>query len=530
MNKKKILIITGLIAIVILAVGAGLWSRGAADRAQEKLDLAVKYISENDFEKAVLAYNDAINIDAKQVKAYQGLARVYTVQGKYDEAKAAYEKGVSAVAAGDQNTLRLGLAGMYIDKGQLPDAEKAYQELINGSQNCLEAYWGLAMVYQKQGDNAKAEATLRQAIAKYPNDYRGYNTLALFLKQNNKADDAFNNLVKSLSLQINQQEAYLVFNDMYKGRWTELQAKLTAVSNQQISSMLEFYLLYASEDYSKAVNAYKAQLNGQSGNHKARILYAIAMFKTGDKSGAEILINQVSNENFNEWLLSDVAFYYQVAGNNEKARLSAIKAIQAHGTNLEAIALLQKLNTGDEKKYAAEFLLYNWSPVAKVKDELQVKSLPVPGSNVIPTTNTTPANRTETSDFSIKGVEMGMSKAEVIRLLGNPLETKQTYPPNIELVYPDIRVVVYDKPIGHDAGQGVYAIMLLNDKISTARGLRLGDPKSKAFELYGDRLKPFDDYYYYTEKEELSASCILIDFTGEKVSTISISRNAEISR
>ncbi|MEQ8174801.1 MAG: tetratricopeptide repeat protein [Syntrophomonadaceae bacterium] len=372
MNKKKISIITGLIVVFILAIGAGLWSRGSADRAQEKLDLGVKYISENDFDKAILAYNDAIKIDPKQVKAYQGLARVYTLQSKYDEAKAAYDKGVAAVAMNDQNTLRLGLAGMYIDKGQLPDAEKAFQEIINGSQNCLEAYWGLAMVYQKQSDNSKAEATLRQAVAKYPDDYRCYNTLALFLKQNNKADDAFNNIVKSLSIELNQQEAYLILTDLYKGRWTELQTKLSTVSNQQISGMLEFYMYYASADYPKVVNAYKTKLSGQSGNYKARILSAIAMFKSGDKSGSETLIKQVLNEKFNDWLLSDVASYYQVAGDNEKARLSAIKAIQANGTNLEAVALLHKMNTGDEKKYATEYLLYNWKPVAKAKEDLQV--------------------------------------------------------------------------------------------------------------------------------------------------------------
>ncbi|MEN6389987.1 MAG: tetratricopeptide repeat protein [Syntrophomonas sp.] len=375
MDKKKAVIMAGLVVIFIAAIGAGLWSRGSADRAQEKLDLAVKYISENDFDKAILAYNDAIKIDPQQVKAYQGLAKVYTLQGKYDDAKAAYDKGTAAIAANEQNALKLGLAGMYIDQGKLPDAEKSFQEIIDSNQSCIEAYWGLAMAYQKQGDKTKAEAVLRQAVIKYPNDYRGYNTLALFLKQNNKADDAFNNLVKSLSIELNQQEAYLVLNDLYKGRWTELQTKLSAVSNQQISAMLEFYMYYASEDYSKAVDTFKTKLSGQSGNYKARILAAIAMFKTGEKSRAETLIKQVLNEKFNDWLLGDVALYHQVAGDNEKARLSAIKAVQVNGINLEAVALLQKLNTGDEKKYAAEFLLYNWKPVVMVKSELNNKAI-----------------------------------------------------------------------------------------------------------------------------------------------------------
>ncbi|MEQ8174804.1 MAG: tetratricopeptide repeat protein [Syntrophomonadaceae bacterium] len=379
MDTKKIGIIALLTMVFVVGIGLGLWSRGSADRAQEKLDLAVKYISENDFENAILAYNDAIAIDSKQVKAYQGLARVYTLQGKYENAKAAYDKGVAGVYAKDQIILRLALAGMYIDKGQLPDAEKSYQEIINSQQNCLEAYWGLAMVYQKQGDNIKAEAALKQAVAKYPNDYRGYNTLALFLKQNNKADDAFNNLVKSLGIEINQQEAYLVLGDLYKGRWNELPRKLPTVSNPQVSATLELYMYYASDDYTKAVNIYKTKLSGQADNHKALILAAIAMVKINDKTGADNLIGQLLNKKFSDWLLSDLALYYHQLGDTEKVRLCAIKAVQANGGNLDAISLLLKINSGDEKIYSALFLLYNWRPLGPAKDALQERNLTIPG-------------------------------------------------------------------------------------------------------------------------------------------------------
>lgn len=378
-DTKKIGIIAFLTLVFAIGIGMGFWSRGSADRAQEKLDLAVKYISENDFENAILAYNDAIKIDSKQVKAYQGLARVYTLQGKYENARGAYDKGAVAVDAKDQIVLRLGLAGMYIDKGQMADAEKSYQEIINSQQSCIEAHWGLAMVYQKQGDNLKAEAALKQAVAKYPNDYRGYSTLALFLKQNNKGEDAFNNLVKSLTIEINQQEAYLVLSDLYRGRWNELPPKLSTVSNQQISAMLEFYMYYASDDYTKAVNIYKLKLSGQTDNHKALILAAIAMLKTSEKTGAENLVVQLLNKKFNDWLLSDLALYYHLLGDIEKVRLCAIKAVQANGTNLDAICLLQKINTGDEKIYSAQFLLYNWRPLGPAKDVLRERNLTIPG-------------------------------------------------------------------------------------------------------------------------------------------------------
>lgn len=97
----------------------------------------------------ILAFNEAITIDPKEVKGYQGLAKVYTLQDKYNEAQSAYEKGLSAVPTDKKLPLQLGLAGMYIDQNKLSEAGKAYTTIINTSPNCLEAYWGLAQVYQQ---------------------------------------------------------------------------------------------------------------------------------------------------------------------------------------------------------------------------------------------------------------------------------------------------------------------------------------------------------------------------------------------
>ncbi|MEN6391303.1 MAG: tetratricopeptide repeat protein [Syntrophomonas sp.] len=371
---KKTKIIIGSIVAVVLVLG-GFWgwnSFGTEARMQAKLDLAVKYLSENDYEKAILAFNDAIKIDPKEVKAYQGLARVYTIQEKYDEAQSAYDRGLAAVATEKKTTLQIGLAGMYIDQGQLDKAEQAFQEINSSNSACLEAYFGLAIVYQQKGNNAKAEAMLRKAVADNPNEYRAYNTLALYLKQNNKTDDSFTNLVKSLSLEINQQEAYLILTDLYKGNWNALQSKASLIADQQLAEMLQFYGYYASEDYPKAITTFQEKLS-QSSNQKARILAAIAMLKQGDKPGAEALVKQLTNEKLNDWFLSDLARYYLDTGDKDKAKAYALKALKANPTNLDAIVILQTINSTDAsaKVYTAQVLLYNWKPVSNIKKEMQ---------------------------------------------------------------------------------------------------------------------------------------------------------------
>ncbi|MDD3889626.1 MAG: tetratricopeptide repeat protein [Syntrophomonadaceae bacterium] len=352
-------------------------SKTVSANVNDRLELAVKYLSDNNYDQAVLAFNEVIQIDPKEVKGYQGLARTYTLQGNYDEAKTTYDKGITAVAQDRKQTLQLGLAGMYIDQGQLENAEKAFEEIKSSSQNCPEAYWGLAMVYQKKGDNSKAEAMLRQVVEKNPNDYWGYNNLALFLKQNNQADDAFDNIIKSLTLEINQQEAYLVLSDLFQGRWTELHGKLSTISNPQLVPMLEFYSYYTCENYQKAINLYREKLSTQTGNQKARILVAISMYKAGNEAGTDTLIKQLSEDKLNVWLLGDLARYYLTAGDQVKAREYAIKALKANCTNLDAIALLQTLNADDSngKIYAIQALLYNWKPISHVKEEMKVKTI-----------------------------------------------------------------------------------------------------------------------------------------------------------
>lgn len=379
MNAKNI----GIIALLVLVfAGAGFfwWNQGSAERAEEKMDLAVKYICDNNFEKAILAYNEAIKIDPKAVDAYQGLGKIYTMQGEYDKAAETYEKGLAAVAPEERQTLQMGLAGMYIDQGKMDEAEKLFRNTINSNPACVEAYWGLAMVCQQQGDNEKAEAMLREAIAKNPNEYRPYNFLALFLSQNGQGDQAFKQLVTSLSLEINQQEAYLVLSDLFKPDWSQLLDKLPGVADQKVAAMLDFYSYYAAEDYQNAVRIFESQLGQQADNHKAQILAAIALVKTGNASRGQNLIAGLAAENVDGWLLSDIAEYYLAAGDRQKARSTAIHALGVHGTNLEAVALLQRLNANDEdgKIYAAAFLLYNWKPVSEVENILTKSELKLP--------------------------------------------------------------------------------------------------------------------------------------------------------
>ena len=53
---------------------------------QEQYDLGIRYLSEGNYEEAIIAFTAAIEIDPKQAEAYIGLADVYTAQGNTNKA------------------------------------------------------------------------------------------------------------------------------------------------------------------------------------------------------------------------------------------------------------------------------------------------------------------------------------------------------------------------------------------------------------------------------------------------------------
>ena len=81
------------------AAGEGTESPGAGQETltwQEEYDLGVRYLSEGNYEQAIIAFTAAIEIDPKRAEAYLGLSDAYTAAGDPDAARKALEDGLAA--------------------------------------------------------------------------------------------------------------------------------------------------------------------------------------------------------------------------------------------------------------------------------------------------------------------------------------------------------------------------------------------------------------------------------------------------
>jgi len=92
MKTKNKRIMIPIIAIILMAlVGLVIFILAGADNTNKKLsrqlELGNKYLNEEDYERAIAAFDEALDIDPKCAEAYLGLADAYVGLGDIDEAK-----------------------------------------------------------------------------------------------------------------------------------------------------------------------------------------------------------------------------------------------------------------------------------------------------------------------------------------------------------------------------------------------------------------------------------------------------------
>lgn len=155
------------------AAEEGTQSPGAGQETltwQEQYDLGVRYLSEGNYEQAIIAFTAAIEIDPKRAEGYTGRGSAYLGQGSADEyLTAAFTDFETALSLDDTNAdAYLGMAEVYIAREQFDEAIEILRqgvektgdqclsdrlaELENGK---ISDYWGRLrkeIWYDENGD------------------------------------------------------------------------------------------------------------------------------------------------------------------------------------------------------------------------------------------------------------------------------------------------------------------------------------------------------------------------------------------
>ena len=111
---------------------------------QEQYDLGVRYLSEGNYEEAIIAFTAAIEIDPNRAEAYAGRGDAYVASGETEENLAAALADYEAALELDETLADawLGLADIYIRKG-------VYDKALEVLQEGLEATGGNEAISEK---------------------------------------------------------------------------------------------------------------------------------------------------------------------------------------------------------------------------------------------------------------------------------------------------------------------------------------------------------------------------------------------
>jgi len=122
---------------------------------QEQYDLGVRYLSEGNYEEAIIAFTAAIEIDPKQAPAYVGRGNAYVGSGETE--------------------------------ANIATAQMDYKQAIKLDETNAEAYLGLANVYILLNDYDKALEVLNQGLEKTGNNEQL--ATKIFEIENSSSDD-----------------------------------------------------------------------------------------------------------------------------------------------------------------------------------------------------------------------------------------------------------------------------------------------------------------------------------------------------
>ena len=110
------LILSICLVLGLCACGQKAEEAPAAPTWQEQYDLGIRYLSEGNYEEAIIAFTAVIDIDPKNAGALSGRGQAYVLSGETEENLAAALADFEAALAADETLAEawLGLADVYI--------------------------------------------------------------------------------------------------------------------------------------------------------------------------------------------------------------------------------------------------------------------------------------------------------------------------------------------------------------------------------------------------------------------------------
>ncbi len=180
---------SGIRCLLLLLAAAVLFTACAskAEKAQAKVELGQKYLTEQNYTEAVASFTEAIGLDAENIPAYMGRAEAYAALEQYDDAKADYTTAIEKTAEQPYTQ-----AEAYIGRAEV-------NETTTDNENALSDYKSASEALDKVDVEKITDLTEQALEALKIKVYNACARLSAFFGQNEAAAAEYTNTLNSLA-------------------------------------------------------------------------------------------------------------------------------------------------------------------------------------------------------------------------------------------------------------------------------------------------------------------------------------------
>lgn len=180
----------------------------------------IGYADQEDYERAIRDYNQAIRLDPTLASAYNNRAYVHWKKKDYSRALLDYDQ---AIRLDEKFALAYnGRGNVYAAKNNYDRAILDYNQAIRLDSNNAVAYHNRGIAYRKKGDYDRAIQDYNEAIRLNPKDPLVYNDRGITYRNKGDYDRAIQNYNEAIRLEPNDDLAYYnrAHQHFYKGQFS----------------------------------------------------------------------------------------------------------------------------------------------------------------------------------------------------------------------------------------------------------------------------------------------------------------------
>ncbi len=214
-----------------------------------------------EYQKAINAYQKAIEIKLDMHEAYNNMGNAYNELKEYQKAINACQKAIEIKP--DNHEAYYNMGNAYNKLKEYQKAINAYKKAIEIKHDKHEAYYNMGNAYGKLGEYQKAINAYKKAIEIKPDMHEAYNNMGNAYNELKEYQKAINACQKAIEIKPDNHEAYYNMGIAY-GKLGECQKAINAyqkaieIKPDKHNAYYNMGIAYGElGEYQKAINAYK---------------------------------------------------------------------------------------------------------------------------------------------------------------------------------------------------------------------------------------------------------------------------------